>query len=81
MRCILADNTYVGVEATAAGWGSVSEEKNHSCFLNEVELPIISNDVCRKSKYEPSMIADDMLCAGYPDKGKKDTCQVYNMLL
>lgn len=53
-----------------------AERRNHSCVLQDVELPILSNDACRKTKYEPNMISDDMLCAGYPDKGKFDTCQV-----
>ncbi|XP_063629952.1 transmembrane protease serine 9-like [Cydia splendana] len=69
------DATYVGVKAIAAGWGSVTEQRNHSCVLNDVELPVLSNDVCKKSKYEEAMIADDMLCAGFPDQGMMDTCQ------
>lgn len=71
------DKTYVGVKAIAAGWGSTSELKNHSCELLEVELPVLSNEQCRNTKYDTGMIADQMLCAGYPDEGLKDTCQVY----
>lgn len=70
------DNTYVGVKATAIGWGSISEMKNHSCELLDVELPVLSNEDCKNTKYEATMIADNMLCAGYPGVGKKDTCQV-----
>lgn len=73
---IPSDNTYVGVKAIAAGWGAVGEQKNHSCNLLEVELPVLSNEECRNTKYESSMIADAMLCAGYPNEGKRDTCQV-----
>ncbi|XP_021206506.2 trypsin-7 [Bombyx mori] len=69
------ESTYEAVRAIAAGWGSVGESKNRSCNLLEVELPILSNAECKKTKYEPSMILDDMLCAGYPEKGMKDTCQ------
>ncbi|KAI5646904.1 trypsin domain-containing protein [Phthorimaea operculella] len=69
------DNSYVGVKAIAAGWGSIDETKNHSCQLLEVELPILSNEECRSTKYESAMIAENMLCAGYPKEGKKDTCQ------
>ncbi|KPI99989.1 Trypsin-3 [Papilio xuthus] len=69
------ENTYVGVKAIAVGWGSVGEQKNHSCYLLDVELPVLSNEECRNTKYETSMIADSMLCAGFPDKGQKDTCQ------
>ncbi|XP_045496907.1 transmembrane protease serine 9-like [Colias croceus] len=69
------DNTYVGVKAIAAGWGSLGESKNHSCNLLEVELPVLSNEECRNTKYESAMISDKMLCAGYPGEGKRDTCQ------
>ncbi|XP_045514941.1 transmembrane protease serine 9-like [Pieris brassicae] len=69
------DNEYIGVKAIAAGWGSIGEQKNHSCHLLEVELPVISNQECRDTKYETAMIADNMLCAGYPAEGNRDTCQ------
>lgn len=70
------EQTYEGVKAIATGWGSVSEQKNHSCRLMEVEVPVLSNEVCKTTKYLPSMIADTMLCAGYLLEGGKDTCQV-----
>uniref|UniRef100_A0A2A4IYT6 Peptidase S1 domain-containing protein n=1 Tax=Heliothis virescens TaxID=7102 RepID=A0A2A4IYT6_HELVI len=69
------DVTYAGVNAIAAGWGTVGEGKNHSCYLQEVELPILSNEACRRANYTPTMIGDGMLCAGDPKKGMKDTCQ------
>ncbi|XP_059053492.1 trypsin-1-like [Achroia grisella] len=69
------ESSYVIFKAFALGWGTVSEKKNHSCDLLEVELPVLSNNDCKKTKYEASMIADSMMCAGYPDKGGKDTCQ------
>ncbi|KAL0831995.1 hypothetical protein ABMA28_001495 [Loxostege sticticalis] len=69
------EQTYEGVKAIATGWGSVSEQKNHSCRLMEVEVPVLSNKVCKTTKYLPSMIADTMLCAGYLLEGGKDTCQ------
>ncbi|XP_060802224.1 trypsin-1-like [Amyelois transitella] len=68
------DETYVGVKAIATGWGSVTESKNQSCVLLEVELPILSNEECRSSQYDSHMISDNMLCAGL-SKGGKDTCQ------
>ncbi|CAK1579266.1 unnamed protein product [Parnassius mnemosyne] len=67
--------TYEGVKAIAVGWGSIGEQKNHSCHLLEVELPILSNEECKNTKYVRTMIADNMLCAGYPNQGRKDTCQ------
>ncbi|CAH0673910.1 unnamed protein product [Spodoptera exigua] len=69
------DKTYVGVKAMAAGWGTVAEGKNHSCYLQEVDLPILSNEACKNANYTSEMIGDGMLCAGYPEVGKKDTCQ------
>ncbi|CAH0723838.1 unnamed protein product, partial [Brenthis ino] len=66
---------YTGVKAIAVGWGSVGEQMSHSCNLLDVELPVLSNEVCRNTKYDSSMITDGMLCAGYPEQGKKDTCQ------
>ncbi|PZC86024.1 hypothetical protein B5X24_HaOG200398 [Helicoverpa armigera] len=69
------DATYAGVNAIAAGWGTVGEGKNHSCYLQEVELPILSNEACKKANYTPTMIGDGMLCAGDPKTGMKDTCQ------
>ncbi|CAG9134560.1 unnamed protein product [Plutella xylostella] len=69
------ENSYAGATGIAAGWGSINENKNHSCVLQDVEVPLLSNQDCRNTKYDKEMISDDMICAGYPDKGKKDTCQ------
>ncbi|XP_052748507.1 transmembrane protease serine 9 [Galleria mellonella] len=69
------NNLYVGVKAVAAGWGTLTEEGKVSCTLQEVEVPVISNEDCRKTKYTASMISDNMLCAGYPKTGEKDSCQ------
>ncbi|CAH0752052.1 unnamed protein product [Diatraea saccharalis] len=71
----IKDNLYVGVQALAAGWGSLTEEGKVSCTLQEVEVPVMSNQECRKTKYTASMISDNMLCAGYPQTGAKDSCQ------
>ncbi|XP_075976500.1 transmembrane protease serine 9-like [Anticarsia gemmatalis] len=67
--------TYEGVHAIAAGWGTMGEGKNHSCYLREVELPVLSNKACKSGKYTANMISETMLCAGYMSEGKKDTCQ------
>ncbi|CAB3250557.1 unnamed protein product [Arctia plantaginis] len=66
---------YVDVKAVAAGWGTLTEEGKVSCTLQEVEVPVISNQECRNTKYTPSMITDNMMCAGYPKTGGKDSCQ------
>ena len=60
---------------------SFSAEKFTSTILQEVDVPIISNDECRKRLQEAnfpqfSKIPDDiMFCAGYKEGGK-DACQV-----
>lgn len=70
------DNLYVGAKAIASGWGTLQEDGKPSCVLQEVEVPVLSNDECRNTNYSAKMISDNMLCAGYPATGKKDSCQV-----
>lgn len=69
--------TYVDTKAVATGWGTLKEDGKPSCILQEVEVPIMANSVCVEStNYTQKMITDNMLCAGYPGVGKKDSCQV-----
>ncbi|XP_045767215.1 trypsin-1-like [Maniola jurtina] len=68
-------NLYVGSKAVASGWGTLTEEGKVSCTLQEVEVPVLSNQECRNTKYTATMITDNMLCAGYPKSGQKDSCQ------
>lgn len=68
------DELYVNVTATATGWGTLNESGKPSCLLQEVQVPVMSNDDCKKTNYSEKMISDNMLCAGYPD-GMKDSCQ------
>lgn len=79
-RFILLSNiesTYVGTKAVATGWGTLKEDGKPSCILQEVEVPIMSNNNCvENTNYTQKMITDNMLCAGYPGVGKKDSCQV-----
>lgn len=70
------DENYVGRKAIATGWGTLKEDGKPSCTLQEVEVPVISNDECRSTNYSSKMISDNMLCAGYPETGGKDSCQV-----
>jgi hypothetical protein len=72
----ITDALYEGVKAIATGWGTLKEDGKPSCILQEVEVPVMSNENCRKNtKYNEKMITDNMLCAGYPE-GMKDSCQV-----
>lgn len=57
------------------GWGALSEGGPISKSLQEVFIPIISNNECRMTKYPARKITDNMLCAGYKEGGK-DSCQV-----
>lgn len=71
----VAEETYVGVRGIASGWGTLKEDGKPSCVLQEVEVPVISNEECRNTNYSSKMISDNMMCAGYPATGQKDTCQ------
>lgn len=52
---------------------SVAHFSNLFGHLQEVMVPILSQDECRKSRYG-NKITDNMLCGGY-DEGGKDSCQ------
>ena len=67
---------YNGSVAIVSGWGTLKEDGKPSCILQEVEVPILTNDECRKTNYSSKMISDNMLCAGYSSTGLKDACQV-----
>ena len=68
------------------GWGSTSPDGDSSNVLNEVEVPVVSNDECRSAMayiedyyvvYDYDMedlITDGMLCAGGVEG--KDNCYV-----
>ncbi|XP_067626643.1 trypsin-1-like [Eurosta solidaginis] len=69
-----AGKTYEGEIAVVTGWGSVKEGGYIADSLQEVQVPVMSQEDCRKSKYGADRITDNMLCAGYPEGGK-DSCQ------
>lgn len=60
------------------GWGRTSEGGTLASVIQEVQVPILTLSQCRNSKYKPSRITANMLCAG---KGVQDSCQVYIFLL
>ena len=43
-------------------------------ILQYVNVPLMTNEDCKKTGYGSSAIKDSMVCAGY-DEGKKDSCQ------
>lgn len=74
---MFSENLYANINAVATGWGTLKEDGKPSCILQEVEVPVLTNEVCSKdTNYTDKMITDNMLCAGYPGVGKKDSCQV-----
>ncbi|KAH8305985.1 hypothetical protein KR018_008253 [Drosophila ironensis] len=66
---------YAGQTAVVTGWGALSEGGPISDTLQEVEVPILSQQECRNSNYGESKITDNMICAGYVEQGGKDSCQ------
>jgi trypsin len=58
---------------TPVGWGSIREGGSLSPTLQKVDVPIITNDVC-KTFPRYNIVTDGMLCAGYPEGGR-DACQ------
>ncbi|KAG7156333.1 trypsin-1-like [Homarus americanus] len=71
---VSGDGNYTGLTGIVPGWGRLSENGYPSEVVHEVKVPIISNEECKKKKYRPSEITDNMMCAGY-DEGKIDACQ------
>ncbi|XP_023945692.1 chymotrypsin-like protease CTRL-1 isoform X2 [Bicyclus anynana] len=64
---------YSGLTATVIGWGSLRESGPQPSILQEVSIPIWTNNECRL-KYgsaAPGGIVDHMICAG---KASMDSC-------
>ncbi|BFG03682.1 mite allergen Der p 3 [Drosophila madeirensis] len=61
--------------AIVTGWGAQTEEGFASETLQEVDVLVIPQSVCRNSTaYKPKDITDNMLCAGQLVEGGKDAC-------
>jgi len=60
-----------GANATIVGWGALSEGGSTSDTLQQVTVPIVSNDEC-DDVY--SNLTANMICAGR-DMGGQDSCQ------
>ncbi|XP_063965714.1 trypsin-like [Lytechinus pictus] len=59
--------------AFVTGWGTLSSGGFTPRRLNQVQVPVVSDDTCKKA-YRLSYNPDTMVCAGYPEGGK-DSCQ------
>lgn len=76
--CLPPDNIdLLGRNATVTGWGRLNEGGTLPTILQEVRVPIVSNDKC-KDMFDragrPEYIPDIFLCAGY-EEGGRDSCQ------
>lgn len=77
--CLPPDTTgnLVGTNATVTGWGRLSEGGVLPSLLQEVQVPIVSNDKC-KSMFQAAgrneFIPGIFMCAGY-ETGGRDSCQ------
>ena len=52
------------------------DEGNVAQYLQEAPVPYITRDECRQTAYGHGGIESKMICAGYPDMGGIDACQV-----
>ncbi|XP_072932516.1 uncharacterized protein Sb isoform X2 [Epargyreus clarus] len=71
------DDLLIGENATVTGWGRLSEGGVLPSVLQEVQVPIVSNERCksmflRAGRHE--FIPDIFLCAGH-ERGGHDSCQ------
>lgn len=72
------DMELVGKNTTVTGWGRLSEGGVLPSVLQEVQVPIVSNNKCREmflATGRNENIPDIFVCAGYPE-GRRDSCQV-----
>ncbi|XP_054262250.1 serine proteinase stubble-like isoform X2 [Macrosteles quadrilineatus] len=72
-----SDDLLIGEPATVTGWGRLSEGGTLPSVLQEVTVPIVSNEKCksmflRAGRHE--FIPEIFMCAGY-DNGGRDSCQ------
>ncbi|XP_063244255.1 transmembrane protease serine 9-like [Bacillus rossius redtenbacheri] len=61
-----------GRSGIVVGWGRTTEGGALPSIVQEVQVPILTLQQCRQSKYKPSRITPNMLCAG---RGDHDSCQ------
>ncbi|KAL1123630.1 hypothetical protein AAG570_002706 [Ranatra chinensis] len=61
-----------GKTGTVVGWGRTSEGGQLAAKVQEVQVPILTLQDCRNTKYRPARITQNMICAG---NGRQDSCQ------
>ncbi|XP_077294236.1 venom protease isoform X2 [Arctopsyche grandis] len=59
-----------------AGWGALSFQGPTASRLQELQIPVVTNDECKQAytRFKSQVIDQRVLCAGYA-KGGKDACQ------
>lgn len=74
---------FTGRIATVTGWGRLKYGGGVPSVLQEVQVPIMENQVCQemfRTAGHSKVILDSFLCAGYAT-GQKDSCEVRFYLL
>jgi len=69
-----ANEQFHGRMCTVTGWGAVREHAGAERHLQEVDIPIITNNMCSYYLGGNAQIIDKQICAGL-DQGGKDACQ------
>jgi len=69
------DNNFPSAQSDliVMGHGTTSEGGNPADNLRNVTVPTLSNTQCKQ--YYGPRITDNMICAGYPGVGQRDSCQ------
>ncbi|MBI1298923.1 trypsin-like serine protease [bacterium] len=64
-----------GVLSTIVGWGDTLENGpgSYSDVLRQVQVPVVSNDICNAPASYNGKVTSRMLCAGFAEGGK-DAC-------
>nr|CAD7392187.1 unnamed protein product [Timema cristinae] len=63
-----------GTLAVVTGWGQNASDGYDSNVLQEVEVPVVSEEECQQDYLGEDAITPIMICAGYHEGGK-DACQ------
>lgn len=72
------DDDFTGRLATVTGWGRLKYNGGVPQILQEVQVPIMENNVCQdmfRTAGHTKVIMESFLCAGYAN-GQKDSCEV-----
>jgi len=72
--CLQDKDGELPTTAWATGWGAIEHAGDQPPVLQEVELPLVSNEYCQERfEIRNKTINDHMICAHFPEGGK-DTC-------